>query len=188
MDLGGWRFYRQRGAVLGLFSLAVLGVVGVIPYVIVGYGVDHHGSIAVVVLAVVAVAGMSARTAWIAPRNGVEETDDGLVALTPGTWMTFRPKRALVPWEDIDGFVVVPRPGIGVGKFLDVSRRSGAPVRLPVVQGLQMRWRGGETRDIASVLAERTNEVRRARGLAGEVVVTQRPARTPSRSRSGPTP
>jgi hypothetical protein len=175
MSSEGWRFYRQRAAVFGLISLAALGLVGLVPYLIVGYGIDHHGSIAVVVLSVAAVAGMSVHTAWIAPRNGVSETDDGLVSQTPGTWMTFRLKRELVPWEDIDGFVIVPRPAFGVGKFLDLSRRSGPPVRLPVVQGRPMTWKGGDTRDIASVLAERTNEVRRARGLDGEIEVKERP-------------
>jgi hypothetical protein len=38
-----------------------------------------------------------------------------------------------------------------------------------------MTWKGGDTRDIASVLAERTNEVRRARGLDGEIEVKERP-------------
>jgi hypothetical protein len=79
----------------------------------------------------------------------------------------------MVPLEDIAGFVVVPRPAFGFGTFLDVARRSGPTVRLPVVQGVPISWRGGKTRDIAAVLAERVNEVRRSRGLEGNVAVTR---------------
>jgi len=153
-------------------ALALVAVGGVVPFVVVDYGINRHGNVLVTVIVVVVVVLYAIRTALIALRIGVAETAGGLVAQTEGAWWSAQAKRDLVAWEDIDGFYVARNPPFGIAVF--VARRSGSALKLPLRQDRLMSWKGGKTRDIASLLAERANAEIRARGLAREITVTSR--------------
>jgi len=166
-----WRFYRQAHATATVIPLLVLGG-GAALASAVAYAVNRRGSVAVGVLVAIAVVGVVVRTLYVVPQIGVRETDGGLLSQMDGGWLSLTPKRDLVAWEDIEGFVVVS--GLFPGQTVRAACRSRGLVRIAVRQGRPMRWTGGETRDIASVLADRTNEVLRARGLDGVVTVSTR--------------
>jgi hypothetical protein len=87
---------------------------------------------------------------------GVRESADGL------SWFLYA-WRGRVPWEQIRQFDAVRG---GVYPLVVVRRDGRRSSALPLNQGSRVIWDGGSTNDIVSVLTDRVNQVRVARGLA----------------------
>jgi hypothetical protein len=103
---------------------------------------------------------------WVGYRVTMSEDDRGLVT------RSFRIH--VVAWEEIVAFVV-PEGQPLWWRTVYAECRSHRRVALAVMQGRRVVWEGAETHDIVSVLVDRLNEVRAARGLEPLANVEQLP-------------